>query len=232
MIRFFSMLPLIVSMNAVAHTSYKSEIKCPLDGKKFDIYITGSYTTTNTLKDFQKQGYIGDLYESSVVSCPNCHYSGYVSDFDTSFTKDETGILLNLLQPFESEKPDDVMENEIAVQLYLHWKKPMNEIAWLYLMASYFLKGVEDRQEKRKELQQLCIDYTLLAIDGKEYEKKEMYAVEYYLVGELYRRIGNFESALKYFDLAEETKPKPDWLEPVLKEQREMALNSNDDNSI
>jgi len=232
MIRFFVWAMLFATFSASAHTSYKSTIKCPLDNKKFDVYITGSYTTTNTLKDFQKQGYIGDLYESSIVSCPDCHYSGYVSDFDSSYTKEEISALLQLLQPFESEKPDDVMENEIAAQIYLHLKRPMNNVAWLYLMASYYLKEVPDRQDKRKELQKKCIDYTLLAIEAKEYEKKETYSVEYYLVGELYRRIGDFENALKYFDIASETKPKPDWLGDVLKEQREMALNSDDDNTI
>ena len=59
----FLVLGLLLSSLSFGHTSFPKKVKCPIDGKKFTIHVTGSYTTTHTLNDFQKQGYIGNLYE-------------------------------------------------------------------------------------------------------------------------------------------------------------------------
>lgn len=129
---------LLFSLVSYAHTKSPKKVKCPIDGKKFTIYVTRSYTAFSTLKDFQKQGAIGDLYESYVNSCPKCHYSGYISDFDTSFTKETNREILKILEPYKSSKMTDVLENEIAIKLYQYFKCDNDDIANLYLIASYF----------------------------------------------------------------------------------------------
>jgi tetratricopeptide (TPR) repeat protein len=102
----------------------------------------------------------------------------------------------------------------------------------LYLKASYFLKGDSSQTVKRKELQLNAATYFVKAIENKEYDEEATYATINYLVGELYRRIGDFDKAIKYYDLAINDKKKKDWLLEVATKQKELAIKKDDDNSI
>jgi len=53
-----------------------------------------------------------------------------------------------------------------------------------------------------------------------------------YLIAEMERRIGNFDEAIKYYDLAINDPNKKDWVESVAKEQKELALKKDDNNKI
>ncbi|MFT5822041.1 MAG: hypothetical protein ACI8ZM_003297 [Crocinitomix sp.] len=223
---------ILCSSLSYGHTRYPEKIKCPIDGKKFTIYATGSYTTSNTLSDFQKQGAIGDLYESYVNSCPKCHYCGYQSDFDTTFNKTTIQEVLKILEPYKKSKMTDVLENEIAVKVHQYFKRENDDIANLYLVASYFLKGDTSQVSKRKMLQLNCATYLTKAIEDKEYDKEETYATINYLIGELYRRVGDFDNAIKYYDFAINDENKNDWLLELATKQKELAVNKDDDNSI
>lgn len=214
------------------HTSYPKEVKCPIDGNKFTIYVTASYTTFSTLKDFQKQGAIGDLYESYINSCPKCHYCGYQSDFDSTFSDSTKQDILKILEPFKNSKMTDVLENEIAIIIHQYFKRDNDNIANLYLVASYFLKGDSLQKSKRKELQLNCAIYLTKAIEAKEYDKPETYATINYLIGELYRRIGEFDTAIKYYDFAINDRKKKEWILEVATKQKELAIKKDEDNSI
>lgn len=226
----------ILSSNVIyGHTSYPKEIKCPIDGETFKIEVTLSYTTFGNLKDFQKLGAIGDLYESYVCSCPKCHFSAYQSDFDSSYTDEAKLEISKILEAFKNSKITDVLEHEIAIKIYQYLNKKNDEIANLYLIASYIIKhDNEDSliKSKRIELQLNCLNYFVKAIDAKEYKEEKTVATIHYLIGELYRRTGNFENAITYFDLALNNKMKADWLNDYATKQKELALKKDDDNSI
>jgi tetratricopeptide (TPR) repeat protein len=126
----------------------------------------------------------------------------------------------------------DVLEHEIAVEIHQYFKRDNNDIANLYLVASYFLKGDSLQTAKRKELQLNCATYLQKAIQVKEYTNVETYAKVNYLIGEMYRRIGEFDKAIQYYDFALNDPNKKDWLLEVASEQKKLALAKNDDNSI
>lgn len=222
----------LVSSSLFGHTSYPQKIKCPIDDEKFTIYVTGSYTSFGTLMDFQKKGAIGDLYESYVNSCPKCHYSGYKSDFDTTFSDTTKQAILKLLEPYKSSSMTDVLESEIAVKIHQYFKNDHDDIANLYLIASYFLRGDSSQNIKRKELQNNCAAFLIKAIEAKEYDELETYATINYLIGEMYRRIGEFDKAVKYYDLALDDRNKKDWLKDVATKQKNLAIKKDEDNSI
>ena len=223
---------LIISNLSYGHTSYPDTVTCPIDGEKFVIYVTMSYTTFNTLLDFQKQGAIGDLYESYINSCPKCHYSGNQSDMDTTFNDSTKQNILKILEPYKNSSMTDVLENEIAIKIHLYLKRNNDDIAYLYLVTSYFLKGDSSQISKRKELQLKCATYLIKAIENKEYDKNEAYATINYLIGEMYRRIGEFDNAIKFYDLALNDKNKKEWLLEIATKQKERAIKKDDDNSI
>lgn len=225
-------LGILSSGLSFAHTSYEQKVECPIDGKKFTINVTMSYTTFNTLLDYQKQGAIGDLYESAVNSCPKCHYSGYQSDLDTVFSEKEKLDILQILEPYKDSHMDDVLENEIAVKIHQYFKKDNDDIANLYLIASYYLRNNDKQIAKRKELQRNSAIYFAKAIESKEYEDKETYATIDYLIGELFRRTGDFENAIKYYESALQNEDKPDWIPELVNAQKELALKKDENNSI
>lgn len=230
--RLIILIWLLISKTSFGHTSTKVEIKCPIDETKFTITKTLSMSVFGYAKDFQKQGAIGDYYEVMINSCPKCHYSGYRADFDTSFNATTINEIHKIIDPFKDSMMNDVLENEIAVQIHLYLKDKNDEIAHLYLMATYYLKLDSTRVAKRKELQLSCISYLKKAIENREYEEKEVYANNLYLIGELYRRIGNFEESIIYFDLAISDENKASWIKEVAENQKAMAILKDEKNDM
>jgi uncharacterized protein (DUF2225 family) len=223
-------LTLSVAQGVAGHTSFPKEIKCPIDETEFTIYVTGSYTTFGTMKDFQKFGAIGDLYESRINACPKCHFSGHEKDFEQMLSDSTKADILQILEPYKNQKIDDAMECEIAAKIYLYQKDSYNSIANMYLLASYCLKKTNETN-RRKEMQKECIKYLQKAIENNEF-KADNHANIYYLIGELYRRTGQFDMAIKYFDMAINDENKQDWIEKIAKEQKQMAIKKDDDNDI
>jgi len=235
-ILFFAVM---TSQTVFGDTYFKEKKKCPICDNKFEITVIGSYTTFGSKKDFQEFGAIGILYEIMINSCPKCCYSGYNSDFDTTFTEKTKAEIRQILEPYKETKIDDVLECEIAAKIYLYFNAKNNEVAYIYLVASYLLKYDTAQVIKRKELQKECITYLQKAIENQEYDNAET-PVIYYLIGELYRRIGDFDNAVKYFDMVlgktsdnkKKKKEKKYWLIEVATEQREMAIKKDDRNDI
>jgi len=229
-ILFFAVM---TSQNLWADTHYTKEIKCPICENNFKVTGLASYTVFNTMYDFQKQGAIRLLYESMINSCPKCHYSGYNSDFDRTFTEKKKSEILQILEPYKEIEMNDILESEIAAKIHIYLNSKNEIIANIYLVASYLLKFDTIQIEKRKELQKECIIYQQKAIENKEYDKTEI-PVIYYLIGELYRRTGEFDKAITYFDMALENtkKKKKDWLRAVAIKQKEMAIQRDDKNDI
>lgn len=70
------------------------------------------------------------------------------------------------------------------------------------------------------------------AIEAREYGEKERYATINYLIGELFRRAGDFDSAIKFYDLAINDENKRDWVLEVATKQKELATKRDEDNTI
>jgi len=222
---------IITSQNVFGDTYFPQKVKCPICGHKFEITVMGSYTTFGTMKDFQKQGAIGSMYRITINSCPKCRFSGFNSDLKRTFTKETKAEILQILEPYKKVAMNDIIESEIAAKIHIYLKEKNDRVANIYLIASYILKFDTTQTEKRKELQKESIIYLQKAIESQEY-KETVIPTIYYLIGELYRRIGEFENAIKYFDMALNDENKADWIKEVATEQKEMAKRKDDKNDI
>ena len=65
-----------------AHTCDPKEVECPIDGTTVVFCVTTSMTTSGSFYDFQKKGATGNHYKELINSCSNCHFSGFLSDFE------------------------------------------------------------------------------------------------------------------------------------------------------
>lgn len=217
---------------ANAHTCENETVKCPIDGKDVTFCVTMSMTTFGSFKDFQKRGAIGEHYEELINTCPKCHFSGYIEDFKEKISEEDKIKIKEYLTKFDNIKIDDARQCLIAGEIMELQKKSKNEIAFCYVTGSYLLREKDKQIEFRKELQSKAKDNLISALDKNEYEDKTVVANINYLVAEMERRIGNFDEAIKYYDLAINDPNKKDWVEEVAKEQKELAIKKDENNRI
>ena len=222
----------LYSNQAKAYTTFPAVRICPIDGDTVIFIVTINYRPLGATKDFQKQGGIGNLYEDLISSCRRCHFSGYKEDFDTTFSAAAKAEILRILAPYKKAEMDDVMENEIAAKMHLYTKDKNDEIANIYLIASYYLRGDSARNDKRIEMQKEAINYFLKAVEKKEYDKEKTYATIYYLLGELYRRTADFSNAMRYFDKVLKEEGAGKWVIKAATDQKNLAIRKNADNDI
>lgn len=217
---------------ANAHTCENETVQCPIDGKDVTFCVTMSMTTFGSFRDFQKQGAIGEHYEELINTCPKCHFSGYIDDFKEKMIEEDKIKIKEYLTKFDEIKIDDAKQCLIAGEIKKLQKKSNKEIAFCYVTGSYLLRENSKQIEFRKELQLKAKDNLISALDKNEYEDKTVIANINYLVAEMERRIGNFDEAIKYYDLAITDPNKKDWVEEVAKEQKELAIKKDDNNKI
>lgn len=221
------------SLSSNAHTSYPTMVECPVCKDSVKFHVTMSRTTFGSYYDFQDKGAIGDYYEQLINGCDVCYYSGYRGDFDTTFAESYIDSIKTVTSKYMDQKLDDALEHVIAAEIKMLRPYDNDHIANIYLIGSYFLRNAkkEKQEERRKELQLETIRFLKKAIDEDEYEK-DVVATIHYLVAEMHRRRGEFDEAIEYYDLAINDKNKQDWVEEVAKEQKKLAEEKNDDNSI
>ncbi|MBC5837113.1 DUF2225 domain-containing protein [Flavobacterium muglaense] len=217
---------------ANAHTCENETVKCPIDGKEVTFCVTMSMSVFGSFKDFQKKGAIGEHYEELINTCSNCHFSGYIEDFKEKISDEEKIKIKEYLTKFDKIKIDDARQCLIASEIKEVQKKPKKEIAFCYVTGFYLLRENSKQVEFRKELQSKATDNLISALEKNEYDDKTVIATINYLIAEMERRIGNFDEAIKYYDLAINDTNKKDWVEAAAKEQKELAIKKDQNNQI
>jgi len=231
--RALLVLGLILSTGAPAraHTYSEREITCPICRGRFKVRETMSMTTFGAYLDFQKKGAIGSYYEDLVVLCPVCHFAGYKADFEKKVGAELRKRVLAELRPRRGPF-SEAQECEVAAQIYEWSGRKPQETADHYLVASYLLRGKKGALEtERRRYQQLAASRYAIAFEKKTLEEKERAPVAY-LVGELHRRSGKFDEALRWYKLALKEKAPPAWLAKQIAEQQKLARKRDAQNGI
>ena len=214
------------------HTCETEEVKCPIDKTTVEFCVTMSMTTFGSYYDFQEQGAIGNHYEELINCCPKCHYSGYISDFDTTFTKERKEEIKQFLSKYDSIKIDEAMECKIAGELKEYLNNSNDDILNYYLIGSYLVRFDSTRISFRKELQYKTKIFLVRAIENNEYNDFSKIATINYLIAEMCRRTGEFKKAVLYYEKAINDPNKKDWVEEVAIRQKNLAIKEDDDNGI
>jgi len=221
----------LFSLNVFSHTGYPDTVTCPICSDKVVFHLTASMTTFGSTYDFQKQGAIGYYYEEMINTCRNCYYSGYYSDFDTTFTDALVDSIRVVISPFTGMHIDESMECEIAAEIGKFHMYSNDYLANIYLTSSYFLRNDSLQIDRRKKMQNQTIFYLQEALNADEYTTETNATIQY-LIGDLYRRQGDFDTAIQFYDLAINAKKKKDWVKGVAQKQKELAETQDADNSI
>ncbi|MHB9074090.1 MAG: DUF2225 domain-containing protein [Desulfobaccales bacterium] len=86
---------------------------------------------------------------------------------------------------------------EVLSNIFIIICSPSIQIAESYLYAAWMADD-EEKVERSKFLREKAIDYFIKALNAKELTERQGQTVTY-LIGELYRRIGNYEQAISWF---------------------------------
>lgn len=218
---------------AQAHTASEATLVCPVDGTKLQIRVTMSMTTFGGYRDFQKRGAIGSYYEDMVHACPTCHFAGYNDDFSKPVSAEtKKWVLGDLKKTWGGKKLSEAEECEVAAERYLFEKGKSESIADLYRVGSYLLRGAAGPlEQKRKDYQRAAAKFYLLALTAGEIKPDSRGPVTY-LVAEMERRVGDHKAALQHYEAAAREPNNPDWLKPILAEQRALAAKGDANNDI
>ncbi|MCI4670510.1 MAG: DUF2225 domain-containing protein [Bacteroidia bacterium] len=214
------------------HTCSTQEVKCPIDKEKVEFCVTMSMTTFGSYYDFQKKGVIGNHYEELINACPKCHYSGYISDFDTTFNNQRREEIQDFLSQYDNMVIDDSKECLIAGELKDFLNETNDKISNCYLIGSYLVRMDSTSHDLRIDFQNKTKQYLIQALEKNEYEDSSTIATINYLIGEMCRRTGSFEDAVEYFEKAMNDPNKKDWVEEVAIKQKELAIENDDNNEI
>ena len=221
------------SREVEAYLEEVNAVRCPVCGGEVKIFKTLSMTVKGSYRDFQRK-INGPYYFQLFSSCPACHFSGYASDFSREVSEEIKHKVLAELKSIPVEALNINMF-EFAAKIYIWEKRDYAEIAQIYLFGSYYLKYRSDLKGKRfenlrKRYQAFACEYFIKTLEAKEIKEKDRGAINY-LIGDLYRRQGEFEKAIYWYDIALKEK-NPDEFRETIQEQKEMARNRDADNDI
>ncbi len=210
---------------------------CPVCRIKFTVTRVRSsacYVTERETDFHVKYQDINPLLYSIWV-CPNCQYSNIDKDFEQDFKPHELERLAKGLPVLRSEEPElggqrtpetALRALGLAIRTAMVRHAPAVVLAGLYLRTAWIYRELGNTEEEMKYLEQAKISYqTSYEKDWDRYSTKMSDSTIMYLIGELNRRLGNIEEAVKWFSrtaMNKDIKKEPE-INRLVRDQWEIA---------
>ena len=204
------------------------ELDCWVCGERFSRQEPRAYAVTGRGSDLCPKPVGFNPLPMLLHTCPTCGFTADGRGFHPSQADEQVRnwVLAGGLTRVADEMPDaEYARYEMAALCHARRVQPSPlQLAEYYLAASW-LAQLGDAPDVVGDYQQKAAQYLEQALLVGELEDKER-AVMTYLVGELRRRLGEFEAALKLFDeaaveFAHHGGPK--WMVRALNQQAGMA---------
>jgi len=204
------------------------ELDCWVCGERFQREEPRAYAVTGRGSDLCPQPVGFNPLPLLLHTCPTCGFTADGRGFHPSQADDEVTrwVLSGGLARATEHMPDtDYARYEVAALCHARRREQSAlQLAEYYLAASWVAQ-IESADDVVEDYQFEAARYLEQAILGGELEEKER-AVMTYLVGELRRRLGEFEAALKLFDEAAVQFAQhggPRWMVRALNQQAKLA---------
>lgn len=137
-----------------------------------------------------------------IHTCPNCSYTGETGEFARAGERGEEGLPTD--QGFGCRKYG------LLAERYVSEGRDPYKVAQIYHMGVCCARLSGNTGLERLFLEK-TLEWLLRAVREEAVPKKEA-AVALYLLGELHRLIGDFESALRYYEMAVKQESAEKWL--------------------
>lgn len=181
------------------------QFTCPLCGNVFESQIVASTNSFGKLHS--------DLYQEAegaqpiyylVHTCTNCGYSGYDDDFQPQdVTIEFRDLVSNVITPEIKGRKIDANGHFYLAALCAEWKGvPPQTIARIYHIGAWYYR-IQGEEEKEFFYLHMAAEYYERALSSGE-APKENKATFTYLIGDLYRRMGDPETAKEWYGKVEQ----------------------------
>jgi hypothetical protein len=178
---------------------------CPLCGNVFESRIVESTNSFGRLHS--------DLYREAegvqpicyfVHTCPGCGYTGYEGDFQPQeFNAVFKDLVAGNITPEVKDRKIDTNGNFYLAALCAEWRgAPLHTLARIYHMGAWCCR-IRGEKEKEKFYLFKAAEYFEKALSSYEAPPEEI-ALFTYLVGDLYRRLGDTEKAREWYEKVEQ----------------------------
>ena len=179
----------------------KQQFTCMLCEKPFeDDVLEGVDRLAGQDSDFRIHNNETQPLPYMVHTCPHCGCTGY--RHDRALTAEQKRRVQECLDVIAQKKsPCDfsyAQKYEVLAQLLLAIDMPLQEIADAFLKGSWSADD-SNEQEQSRRLKEYALKYFIKAIESGEVPAVELPVVTY-LIGELNRRLGYFDTALEWLD--------------------------------
>ncbi|MDP8222758.1 MAG: DUF2225 domain-containing protein [Candidatus Lernaella stagnicola] len=217
--------PVVVKVLATPIELISPIDKGPVSGWRIDAFTTAGVDT-----DFCYLGASKSYYEKLIATDPRTGYTGYPGDFYPNLEKPLAPEVVKnigkiLPKEYNLGKLEPWDRYEILAKIYTWRGMPDKDIANAYLRATYTMRGLSLGENERKRVQKmrkLAIRHFKIAMDKADFKLSESPQLKY-LIGDLYRRNGQFRKALRYYNDAAKMRNRPEWLEEMIIRQSARA---------
>lgn len=171
----------------------------------------------------------------SIWVCPNCQYANNDKDFNQEFQPHEIARLTKGLTLLKSEEPDlsgqrtpqsALRAVELAIRTAMVRQAPAIQLAGFYLRGAWFFRNMGKTEDELKYLDQARKLYQhSFEKEWRRYAAKMSDSRIMYLIGELFRRLGDNEEAIKWFSrtvMNKDIKNEPE-INRLVRDQWEIA---------
>jgi len=179
---------------------FEIELKCPCCKCRFMSKALLSTNTGPQTTDLHQMAFGFQPVLIVIHTCLSCGYTGYIKDFEEKkVSKDLTTFVKQIITPLvRGKKIFPGRQYEYAAWIAEHRGDPHFDVGRLYLRAAWCC-NYEGRKDEERFYRRKAIEYFESVFQKKEIPEEDL-ARYTYLIGELYRRIGNVEKAGMWFD--------------------------------
>ena len=201
-----------------------ADFTCAFCGQKFTDKIIWSTNVMGRDAEFRPLTMGLDPLPYYVHACPNC---GFTSGSDAvKLSEPERRDIGKFLTDYRETHGGGVSgagKYEVLSNIYILRKLPPEKIAYAFQQAAWLADDASDEAAARR-YRAAALEYLVKAMDNHEIEAKKLPTL-IYLAGELNRRLGRFDEALRWFARVEPDGPN---LKDLVAQQTELARKKDD----
>ncbi len=181
-------------------TTEEHRLTCPLCGNMFDTQLI---TATNSMgplhSDFYREASGKQPICLFVHTSPNCGYTGFEGDFEPqSFTPEFARLVAENITPEVKDKKIDLHGNYFLAALCAQWRgASAQELGRIYHMGAWCCRSRGEKDREKFYLERAAENFERALEAGQP--SPDMRAMYAYIIGDIYRRLGQTDQAKEWF---------------------------------